>query len=236
MRKQDLIFTTEKENVMKKILGLLLVLCMLVGAIPVLTAGASAATTSSSDLDEYEELYVQEGMTIRMHTTLQPLEEEVNPHGWSDRTWFAAKGVVYTCEGAVDAHSETAPYSLRGDLRSRMRSHIEALWPQEKELLTALLLGYDELLSDETMEAFRRSGAAHLLAVSGLHVGFVATLALVLFGWLRKGSVGRMLLVLACLGAYALVAESAFSVFRAVLMMAMVLCAQCCGRRADGTT
>ena len=49
---------------MKKILGLLLVLCMLVGAIPVLTAGASAATTSSSDLDEYEELYVQEGMTI----------------------------------------------------------------------------------------------------------------------------------------------------------------------------
>ena len=66
---------------------------------------------------------MQEGMTIRMHTTLQPLEEETNPHGWSDKTWFAAKGVVYTCEGAVDAHSETAPYSLRGDLRSRMRSH-----------------------------------------------------------------------------------------------------------------
>jgi hypothetical protein len=48
---------------MKKILGLLLVLCMLIGAIPVLTASASAAA-SSSDLDEYEELYVQEGMTI----------------------------------------------------------------------------------------------------------------------------------------------------------------------------
>lgn len=63
MRKQDLIFITEKENVMKKILGLLLVLCMLIGAIPVLTASASAAA-SSSDLDEYEELYVQEGMTI----------------------------------------------------------------------------------------------------------------------------------------------------------------------------
>ena len=179
---------------------------------------------------------MQEGMTIRMHTTLQPLEEETNPHGWSDKTWFAAKGVVYTCEGAVDAHSETAPYSLRGDLRSRMRSHIEELWPKEKEILTALLLGYDELLSDETMEVFRRSGAAHLLAVSGLHVGFVATLALMLFGWLRKGSVGRMLTVLACLGAYALVAESAFSVFRAVMMLAMVLCAQCCGRRADGAT
>ena len=53
------------------------------------------------------------GMKVEMRTTLQPLRDAVNPHSWSDKTWFTTKGVTYTCEGRIDAHSETAPYFLR---------------------------------------------------------------------------------------------------------------------------
>ena len=44
-------------------------------------------------------------------------------------------------------------------------------------LLTALLTGDRSLLSPETVRAFRASGAAHILALSGLHIGIIYMVA-----------------------------------------------------------
>ena len=55
-------------------------------------------------------------------------------------------------------------------------------------VLSAITLGYKEDLDDTVRRRFQRSGAAHVLAVSGLHTGLIAALItglLTLWGWYR---------------------------------------------------
>ncbi|MCF8720100.1 DNA internalization-related competence protein ComEC/Rec2 [Nitrospina gracilis] len=62
---------------------------------------------------------------------------------------------------------EAVLHSLRGLFDRNLDSHKAAL-------LRGMVLGEKEFLSEELQEAFRATGVAHLMAVSGLHIGFVA--------------------------------------------------------------
>ena len=56
-----------------------------------------------------------------------------------------------------------------------MSAHIHAVYPERAaRLIAAMTIGLREGIDRELKDAFRRSGAAHLLAISGLHVGFIA--------------------------------------------------------------
>lgn len=91
-------------------------------------------------------------------------------------------------------------YAGHKDLRGlmpamhRLRNHIETLFDgfalRERSVLEALLLGDRRHLNADTREAFAASGAMHVLAVSGLHVGIIVTMLvwLVSFGNRRKPS------------------------------------------------
>jgi competence protein ComEC len=68
-------------------------------------------------------------------------------------------------------------------------------------------------------EGFRRVGVSHLLAVSGLHVGMVAGLVVVL--GVRVPRTVRLLAMLTACGAYALLVGPRPSLLRAVLMVAL---------------
>jgi competence protein ComEC len=60
-------------------------------------------------------------------------------------------------------------------LQEKMRAALHRLFSGEDQaLLAAMLLGVRESLSDQTRETFIATGLAHLMAVSGLHIGFVA--------------------------------------------------------------
>ena len=63
--------------------------------------------------------------------------------------------------------------ALRHDLAARMR---DAVPGEAGALAAALLIGDRSAISPETLAAMRNSGIAHLLAISGLHVGLVAGL------------------------------------------------------------
>ena len=60
-------------------------------------------------------------------------------------------------------------------------------------LLTALLTGNRRWISEADREAFRRTGNAHLLAISGLHIGFLAALLwwIVRVVWCRVPALAR---------------------------------------------
>ncbi|MFQ5443116.1 MAG: ComEC/Rec2 family competence protein, partial [Nitrospinales bacterium] len=65
--------------------------------------------------------------------------------------------------------------ALRGDIRERNLAMIDKnLAPAEGGLLKGMVLGERHSLSDEVREAYYATGLAHLMAVSGLHIGFVA--------------------------------------------------------------
>ena len=56
--------------------------------------------------------------------------------------------------------------------------------------LTAVIVGDDSYLQPDTDEAFRTSGLAHLLALSGLHVGIIIMFITVCLSWMRPSRYG----------------------------------------------
>jgi ComEC/Rec2-related protein len=65
---------------------------------------------------------------------------------------------------------------VRGRIESRMRELLPETWP----LASALILARKEALDPDVREAFAVAGIAHLLAISGCHVGVVALLVSVI--------------------------------------------------------
>ncbi len=84
----------------------------------------------------------------------------------------------------------------------------------------AIVLGDSQCILKEQKNAFARSGAMHIFAISGLHVGVVAALLYALFAALRFGLSGRILAVLPLLFVYVQICGAKPSAVRAFVMLA----------------
>jgi len=109
----------------------------------------------------------------------------------------------------------------------------------------AILLGQKDLLGSDLQHAFSRAGLGHLLAVSGLHVGFILALVLPLVhamaggvrttpgpGAYARRALGTLALAGAVLGYVALTGAPA-SASRAGLMAIIAACGTAFDRRVD---
>jgi len=96
-----------------------------------------------------------------------------------------------------------------------------------------MILGDSRNVDPQTLEAFRRSGAAHLLAASGMHVGLVSGLCAA--GVRMMGGSRRFAEVAAIVvgGMYAVTAGLRASVVRAWLMLFVAVAARARRRKAD---
>lgn len=91
----------------------------------------------------------------------------------------------------------------------------------EYAILAALTLGVKDYLSDEIIEAYSDSGAMHVLAVSGLHVGIITMVLNILLLPLRKSKrllVLHSFIIIISIWFFALITGLAPSVTRAALM------------------
>ncbi|MEM7107295.1 MAG: ComEC/Rec2 family competence protein [Bacteroidota bacterium] len=107
---------------------------------------------------------------------------------------------------------------------------------QERGIALALVLGIKDGLNNEIKNAYSASGAMHVLAVSGLHVGIIYLILSALLGRLQSGTVGRWifaLLVLSVLWIYALITGFSPSVLRAVTMFSFVIVARAINRKSN---
>lgn len=101
--------------------------------------------------------------------------------------------------------------------------------PPSSSLFQALVLGEQETIPEEIRESFITTGIAHLLAISGDHLGIVAFLSFTLFLWGMKRSEYLLLsipvkkwaagLTLPCLLLYTFIAGGGISVIRATIMV-----------------
>lgn len=90
-------------------------------------------------------------------------------------------------------------------------------------LLNALVLGERKGIDRELNEKFIRSGAIHLLAVSGLHVGIVFLLLnFILSLFLKSTSIFKLVLSVGFLFFYAFITGFSPSVTRAVVMFSLI--------------
>ena len=162
-----------------------------------------------------------------------------------------SRGGLLDCPQSMDsAHSPSNPSnfshgsadrpSLRGknfrtlfqSLRERIETLFESFPLRERGVLESLLLGDRRRLSADTREAFAASGAMHVLAVSGLHVGCIAQLLMLIltcFGvrkplYHEKGRrYAHAVIISATLIFYAFLTGLAPSVCRSVLMLVFLI-------------
>ena len=95
----------------------------------------------------------------------------------------------------------------------------------EFAVLSALTLGYKADLSPEIKESFSVSGAMHVLAVSGLHVGIIFYIISQLLFFIERNKYGRILrfiIVLAVLLGYAIITGLSSSVLRSTFMFSLM--------------
>ncbi len=124
---------------------------------------------------------------------------------------------------------------LRDGVRSECdRLMFDHLPPRLQPVAASLLIGDRSDLKDETETAFIRSGTMHILAISGLHIGVLASFIMLLCRAVRLRTMTTALLVLAVIYCYAAIAESRPPVMRAVVLGTLVVFGRAFGRRSDG--
>ena len=98
------------------------------------------------------------------------------------------------------------------------------------EMAAALALGRRDLVPRNHRDRWRRSGLAHLLAVSGLHVGLVGGAVWLLLALTGISPRTTRIALLVAVPAYAILAGAAPSAMRAALMAVIYLGARLLGR------
>lgn len=137
-----------------------------------------------------------------------------------DRCFGSGDGGGRRLTGAGTAGGRGLPNSLTA-VTERSRS-LAADGDGTAALLKALLTGQRKGLARETVAAFRSSGAAHILALSGLHLGVVygiLTRGLALLGRSRPAMLLRSLIAVAACGFYCLMCGAGPSLVRAFLFI-----------------
>ncbi len=119
--------------------------------------------------------------------------------------------------------------SIIYNLRLKINDAINRLYGRQKRaLIKALILGERRDIEKSTVNNFINSGTVHVLAVSGLHVGFIALILLVLLG--RFGIFLRSALTALGLVSFILISGAHPSVIRAGVMALVLLIAFLSGR------
>ncbi len=125
-------------------------------------------------------------------------------------------------------------YSAIYALRERAHTVVKSLFPEpEASLLAGILLGLEGEIPEEVYEAFRNTGTAHIIAISGFNFAIIAGLFGVLFTrWLGRWR--GMLAAFVGVAFYAVLAGASAAVVRAAVMGVLALLAVQLGRRGHG--
>jgi len=180
------------------------------------------------------------GDKIRFKSRMRSIANYKNPGGFDYKRFMAFKGIYATAYVRGDRIRivEKSPPAAVFQMIHRMRSTFAGLVEKSgtsdvQGVLKAIIIGDRTQISDATRQSFNRAGVGHLLAISGLHIGIVATVAFAFLHWLmgwikpllwrawtRKAAA---LLSLVPVIAYGVVAGLSPSTQRAVLMVSVFL-------------
>ncbi|HJP33612.1 MAG TPA: DNA internalization-related competence protein ComEC/Rec2 [Candidatus Latescibacteria bacterium] len=117
--------------------------------------------------------------------------------------------------------------------RSASRSLVAHLSGAPAGLLRGMLLGDRHAIPEEVETLFRRTGLAHALVISGLHVGLVALFFFTAFRILRLPPAAAYLATTAVLVLYAFVTDLQPPVVRSTVMAAVIMVGRVSGRRGE---
>ncbi|MDD5449427.1 MAG: DNA internalization-related competence protein ComEC/Rec2 [Candidatus Omnitrophica bacterium] len=119
-------------------------------------------------------------------------------------------------------------------VRERAERFIDAYFPfNEAAVLKAILLGKREDIDDDINEDFVKTGTAHILAISGLHVGLLVYIFILLFKFFRLPFKVWFFILAPLVLFYAVMVDSRPPVTRAAVMTLVFLLGRLLKREQD---
>ena len=111
-------------------------------------------------------------------------------------------------------------------IREVLHKHLEQLPFKviERAFIKALLLGQRQDISSNVYEAYKKAGAVHILAISGLHIGILLLILQFILKpllYFRHGKFVSLVIILCVLWSFAIIAGLSPSVVRAVTMFSL---------------
>ena len=139
-------------------------------------------------------------------------------------------------QSAANAKSAGQRHSRMPPLHQRIALYLKSKMGDNSQsaILTAFVTGSKESIGKSTKETFRSSGAAHLLALSGLHVGILFMILnriTALFSLTLAARRMRVLVVVGCTAAFLAITGFIPSLARAIIMAAICSIAKVWGYR-----
>lgn len=167
-----------------------------------------------------EQSYLPPGTRVEMNGRWRTFPTPVLHSAWPRDPRFLGYLAVdsLTSTGALRA----APWL---SLRSAIDRRIERLFPERFEMVEALLLGRREYVEPAVRDRYARAGLAHLLAISGMHVGILSATLLLLASVARISRDRALLLNIGLIWGYLLVIGAGASALRAGVMLSLALIA-----------
>ncbi|NCA80169.1 MAG: ComEC family competence protein, partial [Sphingobacteriia bacterium] len=177
---------------------------------------------------------LQYGHRFYAGTKLSEVSASLNPHEFNYKSFLNRKGIRYQSYISSEFWSKSA--ETKGNILQHyalsIRNYFLKIF-QSKEMdvhemgvITAILLGYDEVLDPELAKHYTGAGVSHILCVSGMHVGILFLLLNLILGFLDKrkhGKVIKSIILLLFVWFYALITGLSPSVMRAATMFTFVI-------------
>ncbi|MGE0083239.1 MAG: DNA internalization-related competence protein ComEC/Rec2 [Desulfococcaceae bacterium] len=137
-----------------------------------------------------EECSISPGDRIAFSGKIRNISSFSNPGAFDYRRHMSFQSVwctVYIRKNSLSRLKENPEQSFFRSLenfRIRTDELIRKNSPEDAgAVLSALIIGYKNSISDSLRNFFSQAGIAHLLAISGLHMGMIATFSFAVFLW-----------------------------------------------------
>jgi len=183
------------------------------------------------------------GSILAVNVIFDEPPEAQNPCQFNYKEYLKTKQIhrvaFVKSENWIHVEKRTNPiFSVSFYLRNKLVKLFEesGIYGQNLAVLSALTMGYKNLLDDETRRIFSASGAMHILAVSGLHVGvlfFIVSSILFFLDRTKKGKKIKAIILILFLWFFAIFTGLSPSVLRASLMFSLVILGTAVNRKTN---
>lgn len=177
---------------------------------------------------------IEYGDRLLVHARLSTPSPPPNPGEFDYQRYLANKNIHFQSYVRADQWVKIGSgfgnplvefaLSLRKTFISVFNNH--GIAGRDFSVATALILGMDDYLDNDTRKEFSTSGAMHVLCVSGLHVGMIFLVFNNMLFFLKRNRYSgflRIILLLSSIWFYALLTGLAPSVLRATTMFSFVI-------------
>jgi competence protein ComEC len=185
------------------------------------------------------------GDRLVLQCKARQLEAPANPHAFDYGRYLHFQNIHYQAfvkKGhwrVLEKYEGFSPYgraiSMQNSFTAVLRKHLNT--ENEFAVGAALVFGYRSEVPDEVLTAYSETGAMHILAVSGMHVGI---LFLILNFFLKRVQLHnrwwrgtKAVILLGLIWTFALVTGASPSVMRSTVMFSFVVVADALGRNKN---